>query len=226
MNKAFTLKDRATKDNITKLTYNEGDPGSRVLFIQSMLRMTNLLQSTIDLYKESGALYNKKTKRYEYKVNYNDPVDLLIGTYAQNLYWESLKPGGTIYEKYFTRNELLDWTLKTGVLTNIGLLDNRIKNTVKGSMLDRSKFNDLCDKTKDYIIENIHEPDGRKYPKYVFCVSEKAINIATLPLNQPDTYDFSLSHIADKQKYLDLMLNAINTLCESDRHKIIDSINP
>ena len=172
------------------------------------------------------ALYNKKTKRYEYKVNYNDPVDLLIGTYAQNLYWESLKPGGTIYEKYFTRNELLDWTLKTGVLTNIGLLDNRIKNTVKGSMLDRSKFNDLCDKTKDYIIENIHEPDGRKYPKYVFCVSEKAINIATLPLNQPDTYDFSLSHIADKQKYLDLMLNAINTLCESDRHKIIDSINP
>ena len=226
MNKLSTLKLKATENNITKLTYNEGDPGSRVVFVQSMLRIGNLLQSTVDLYKKSGSLFNKKTKQYEFKILYNDTVDLLIATYAQNLYWESLKPGGTIYEKYFTRNELLDWTLKSGVLTNIGLLDNRIKNTVKGGMLDRCRFNDLSDQTKDYIIENIHEPDGRKYPKYVFCVSEKAITIATLPTNQPESYDFALSHIADKQKYVDLMINAINTMSESERHKIIDSINP
>jgi len=208
--------------NDEKITFNTANKLTTLAFIKPILKMVNYTESWIQQYKYVGILYNRKTGEYSHKVNYEDYVDLMIGAHAKNTYYLSLEPGGIIHEKYFTGNEMLHDLHKYGVVTNIRNVNNRLKKQVADKMIDKIPYNTLSNSTKDYIKTGL---SSKKTPNFVYTLGEKNIEIDDLVRDDPD-YVYTLTQICDKEEYLDLMIEAINTLPDEERHKIINQIKP
>ena len=64
-----------------------------------------------------------------------------------------------------------------------------------------------------------------KLPNFVYTLGKKNIEIDSLVRDDPD-YVYTLTQICDKEEYLDLMIEAINTLPDEERHKVINKIKP
>jgi hypothetical protein len=208
--------------NDDKITFNTSNKLLTLGFIKPILKMVNYTESWIQQYKYVGILYNRKTGEYSYKVNYQDYVDLMIGAHAKNTYYLSLEPGGIIHEKYFTSNEMLHDLHKYGVVTNIRNVNNRLKKQVSSKMIDKIEYDKLSNNTKDYIKTGL---SSKKTPNFVYTLGKINIEIDDLVRDDPD-YVYTLTQICDKEEYLELMVEAINTLPDEERHKVINKINP
>ena len=217
-----SVKVPVTEYNDTKITFNTSNKLTTLGFIKPILKIVNYTESWIKQYKYIGILYNKKTGDYTHKVNYQDYVDLIIGAHAKNLYYLSLEPGGIIHEKYFTSNEMLHDLHHFGVVTNIRNINNRLKKQVANNMIDKVAYETLPLNTKNFIQSGLMT---NKLPNFVYTLGKKNIEIDSLVRDDPD-YVYTLTQICDKEEYLDLMIEAINTLPDEERHKVINKIKP
>jgi len=217
-----SVKNPVIEYNDDKITFNTSNKLSTLTFIKPILKMVNYTESWIQQYKYVGILYNRKTGVYSHSVNYEDYIDLIIGAYAKNTYYLSLEPGGIMHEKYFTSNEMLHDLHQYGVVTNIRNVNNRLKKQVANKMIDKIEYATLPNSTKDYIKTGL---TSKKTPNFVYTLGKKNIEIDDLVRDNPD-YVYTLTQICDKEEYLDLMIEAINTLPDEERHKIINKINP
>jgi hypothetical protein len=221
-NNKSSIKVAVKEYNNEKITFNNDKKLTTIDFIRPILKMVNYTVSWIQQYKYIGILYNTKTGEYSHKVNYEDYVDLIIGAYAKYLYYLSLEPGGIIHEKYFTGNEMLHYLHKNGVVTNIRNVNNRLKKQVASEMIDKIEYQTLSNNTKDYIKTGLL---SKKKPNFVYTLGKKNIEIDDLVRDNPD-YLYTLTQICDKEEYLDIMIEAINTLPDVERHKVINKIKP
>ena len=89
-------------------------------------------------------------------------------------------------------------------------------------MIDKIPYDTLSNSTKDYIKTGL---SSKKTPNFVYTLGEKNIEIDDLVRDDPD-YVYTLTQICDKEEYLGLMIEAINTLPDEERHKIINQIKP
>lgn len=217
-----SVKVPVTEYNDTKITFNTANKLTTLAFIKPVLKMVNYTESWIKQYKYVGILYNRKTGEYSHKVNYEDYIDLIIGAHAKNTYYLSLEPGGIMHEKYFTSNEMLHDLHKYGVVTNIRNVNNRLKKQVADEMIDKIEYATLPNSTKDYIKTGL---SSKKTPNFIYTLGKKNIEVDDLVRDDPD-YVYTLTQICDKEEYLDLMIEAVNSLPDEERHKIINKIKP
>ena len=220
--KISSVKVPVKEYNDNKITFNTSNKLTTLGFIKPILKIVNYTESWIKQYKYIGILYNQKTGDYSHKINYQDYVDLIIGVHAKNLYYLSLEPGGIIHEKYFTSNEILHDLYHFGVVTNIRNVNHRLKKQVSNGMIDKFAYETLPSNTKNFIQSGLMT---NKLPNFVYTLGEKNIEIDNLVRDNPD-YVYTLTQICDKEEYLDLMIEAINTLPDEERHKVINQIKP
>ena len=217
-----SVKVPVTEYNDDKITFNTANKLTTLAFIKPILKMVNYTESWIQQYKYVGILYNRKTGEYSHKVNYEDYIDLIIGAHAKNTYYLSLEPGGIMHEKYFTSNEMLHDLHKYGVVTNIRNVNNRLKKQVADEMIDKIEYATLPNSTKDYIKTGL---SSKKTPNFIYTLGKKNIEVDDLVRDDPD-YVYTLTQICDKEEYLDLMIEAKNSLHDEESHKIINKIKP
>ena len=205
-------------------SFNIGEIKGRLGFVNNMFKIANLTQLSIDIYAHAGAIYDKKEQTYIEKIQYTDYVDVLIGVFAQLTYWDSFELGGIVHEKYFTRYDLLFSLNKSGVNTNMRLIDHRIKRHITDKMIDRHVLKELSSSAQAFILGGLKSES--KPPKYVYVVSQRSLKIATMVNDEPERYQFALSHISEKSNYVKIMVESINSLDTQSRHDIIDLITP
>ena len=225
--KQLIAKDTSTPIRMPKqpdknISFNRQKKLDTLSFMNLIFKINNYSNMWQKVYKEAGVVVNTKTGEYFYKVDFADTIDLIINSFVKSLYYESLEPGGLSQEKYFTSNELLHYLHQFGVVTNSRNVDHKLKKHVKDGMISRHHFNDLEKSIQQYIKSGL---SNNRLPVYVYSLGQKGFDIDKKVLEDEDCI-LTLTKICDKSDYLKIMIDAINTLPDEERHKVIDQINP
>ena len=231
-NNKYILKQLIDKDTSTpikmpkhpdkNISFNRQKKLDTLSFMNLIFKINNYSNMWQKVYKEAGVVVNTKTGEYFYKVDFADTIDLILNSFVKSLYYESLEPGGLTQEKYFTSNELLHYLHQFGVVTNSRNVDHKLKKHVKDGMIARHDFNDLEKSIQQYIKSGL---SNNRLPVYVYSLGQKAFDIDKKVLEDEDCI-LTLTKICDKSDYLKIMIDAINTLPDEERHKVIEQINP
>ena len=203
-------------------TFNKEQKLMTLSFINHISKICNYSSMWQKVYKEAGVVVNLKTGEYFFKVNVADNLDVIIGCYSKGIYYESLTPGGISHEKYFTSNELLHYLHQFGVVTNTRNVDHKLKKHVDDGLMARHKYEDLDTSTQDYIRSGL---SNNRLPIYVYSMGQKSLDIDVMVRDNEDCV-LTLTKICDKSDYLKIMIDAINTLPDDERHKVIEQIQP